>query len=1144
MDCFSALDLLTTPLYLIAQTAADQTVAVSEGVPNIRPLWQTWVYNFVFVLSIFVLPFVLSHFITRAIRTPALSGRLGIMFAAIAAGFLFAYNNNFQMKLGPDMKGGTNLVYEIKAPADGSQTINAGALAVALTDRLNPSGTKEISIRPYGESQIEIIVPEVDEFAISEIKRRIGTAGMLKFRIVANTTDHDDIIQLARQQAQNADRMARISVAVNRADGHTVGRWFTVGREDTMQNGLYPLRTPVIGDIIRNSLTGELIVNPPLEMDEDFALERWLQRQGIPDVDVLMAFEKAGVPYVEVSGDDLASSAMEFDSKTGEPTVGFKLTTEGGSKMLRMTVANQPDGRFHRRMAIILDDKVLSAPQLNSPISTSGQITGRFTQKDVEFLVSILRAGRLPATLSQEPTSETRVGAGLGATTVSKGFYASLVAVIATFTCMLLYYKFAGVVASLALIINGLLIFGIMIFIGQPLTLAGLAGLVLTVGMSVDANVLIFERIREERARGTAARLAIRNGFDRALTTIIDSNLTTLIAAIVLYWIGTDQVRGFAVALIVGIGTSMFTATFCSRIMFEMAEKLGIVNLSMRDAIAFFRNLTHTADIDFMSKRNACFSFSALLLLLGALAVFARGKDLLNIDFTGGTSVTFQLTEAVEADRLRDVTRKILDKDEDGEAIQSTLVRVEQDPIDTVYTLVTSLKNRDLLQQLLVDGFRAEKSADLVTYSMKVIDSPKATSSMRLPRGNQSNLVRLVAFQEPAAAETQEPAATKTQATPAATEPPATPEATVATDPPPATPTPPVTESPAIPKAELETDPAAAEAAATQTPAAGTPPAADVVGSIEAKPPVTTPVVTHTVTLQLFSSNNDPDATIAAKTAKMDGPTLKEKLIEAANLVNLVMTDVQFRVEPEPMPSDWKPDDVSGFSTWKVTLPFGPEQTKQITDELETQLAKQPLWLSLSSIGERIAGEMQEKAIGAVLISLIFIVAYIWFRFQKVAYGLAAVVALVHDVIITLGVMAMCHWLAKPLGFLLIEDFKIGLTEVAAFLTIIGYSLNDTIVVIDRIREVRGKSPILTGKMVNDSVNQTLSRTLLTSGTTILTLFILYVLGGEGIHAFAFALLFGIVIGTYSSIFIAAPILLWLANRDVPTNQRGVLAKN
>ncbi len=180
----------------------------------------------------------------------------------------------------------------------------------------------------------------------------------------------------------------------------------------------------------------------------------------------------------------------------------------------------------------------------------------------------------------------------------------------------------------------------------------------------------------------------------------------------------------------------------------------------------------------------------------------------------------------------------------------------------------------------------------------------------------------------------------------------------------------------------------------------------------------------------------------------------------------------------------------------------------------------------------RVAGDMQQKAIAALLVSLIFIVAYIWFRFQKLSYGLAAVIALLHDVLITLGIVALCHWLAAPLGFMLIEDFKIDLIMVAAFLTIIGYSLNDTIVVFDRIREVRGKSPRLTSAMVNTSVNQTLSRTLLTSSTTLLTIALLYFFGGAGIHGFSFALFVGIVVGTYSSIFIASPVLLWIANRQ------------
>ena len=185
----------------------------------------------------------------------------------------------------------------------------------------------------------------------------------------------------------------------------------------------------------------------------------------------------------------------------------------------------------------------------------------------------------------------------------------------------------------------------------------------------------------------------------------------------------------------------------------------------------------------------------------------------------------------------------------------------------------------------------------------------------------------------------------------------------------------------------------------------------------------------------------------------------------------------------------------------------------------------------------RVADQMQRDAILALVVSMLFITAYIWFRFQKVAYGLAAVIALVHDVLITLGFIAISHWLFRPLGFMMIEDFKISLTIIAAFLTIIGYSLNDTIVVFDRIREVKGKSPRLSSEMVNLSVNQTLGRTLLTSSTTIFAIILLYIYGGEGVHGFSYAMLIGILIGTYSSIFVAAPILLWLTSREHSTSR-------
>jgi SecD/SecF fusion protein len=199
--------------------------------------------------------------------------------------------------------------------------------------------------------------------------------------------------------------------------------------------------------------------------------------------------------------------------------------------------------------------------------------------------------------------------------------------------------------------------------------------------------------------------------------------------------------------------------------------------------------------------------------------------------------------------------------------------------------------------------------------------------------------------------------------------------------------------------------------------------------------------------------------------------------------------------------------------------------------EVGRSLGSDPVWISSSSVGSRVAGDMIGRAFGALFASLICIIAYIWFRFQRVVYGLAAVAALLHDVCITLGAIALSYWLADSLGFLLIEPFKISLTVVAALLTIIGYSLNDTIVVFDRIRETKGKAPRLTSDMINVSINSTLSRTLLTSLTTLIVVVLLYAFGGEGIHAFAFALVIGVMVGTYSSVFVASPILLWLIER-------------
>jgi SecD/SecF fusion protein len=240
---------------------------------------------------------------------------------------------------------------------------------------------------------------------------------------------------------------------------------------------------------------------------------------------------------------------------------------------------------------------------------------------------------------------------------------------------------------------------------------------------------------------------------------------------------------------------------------------------------------------------------------------------------------------------------------------------------------------------------------------------------------------------------------------------------------------------------------------------------------------------------------------------------------------------------------NWNKKSPTPFKQWHVEIPLNETAARRVFDRLQEQTNDTPVWLSSNKIGPQVAGNLREKAIVALVVSMLGIVAYIWLRFQHLTFGLAAIVALVHDVLITLGAVAASLWLSYAFGWLLMDDFKINLTVVAALLTVVGYSINDTIVVFDRLREVRGKNPDMTTKMVNDSCNQTLQRTMLTGVTSLMVLVILYVLGGESIRGFAFALLVGILVGTYSSIFIASPFVLWMMSKPKTKAEKTEKAK-
>jgi SecD/SecF fusion protein len=804
----------------------------------------------------------------------------------------------------------------------------------------------------------------------------------------------------------------------------------------------------------------------------------------------------------QVEGRHLRSVQESFDEQ-GQPCVNFQTTAEGSALFGSLTGMNLPDkaANSYALLGIVMDEVLLSAPRIESRITTNGQIAGRFTKTEVERLVRILRAGKLPAVLQPEPISENNISPLLGMDTIEKGTWAIGASLIGVLVFMLIYYRFSGTVACFALAFNLLFILGLMILIKAAFTLPGLAGLVLTVGMSVDANVLIFERIREELSRGAALRMAIRNGFARATTTIVDANVTTLITAFILYAIGTDQIKGFAVTLILGILMSMYTAIFCSRVFFDIAERRGWIK---RLAMSHLIGDTH---VSFVNMRKMAGTLSAVVILVGMSAVVMRGAKMLDIDFTGGTSVQCMLQAPMP---IEDVRKRVAGIADD---VWVTQVNPKNRPPETVYKIDTSLEDKEQLKAEVAEAFTEDGTKLLSVHSLEFTEpmsiGSATTSSYRYgPAGYflaTSPLAGAVAGpQTDELSTTQTPEVVEEQADPQNESAAAGADTTTLAEP---SADEPATES----QRSAETNAAAAD----------------------------TPLTEETV-----------DTSEGGVYRSQSTVTFDEK-INARTLKGLITRTAEQQGSSTPLVklsnAQWDGLSDHSYKEWTIRFSSDREQAASLLSQLKSMVSQEPVWLSANMIGGKVAGDMQMKALTAILLSLLAIVFYLWVRFQHLTYGLAAVVATVHDVLVTLGAVALSHWVARAGGFLLIDEFKISLPIIAAFLTVIGYSLNDTIVVFDRIREVKGKSPELTGEMIDKSINQTLSRTLLTSLTTLIVVGILYGFGGEGIHGFAFALLIGVVVGTYSSIFVASPALLWmsgyLADKKRPSRQSRATAK-
>ncbi len=686
--------------------------------------------------------------------------------------------------------------------------------------------------------------------------------------------------------------------------------------------------------------------------------------------DAILEGQKWAISRVPlILGEDVVDAGPGFDQRTGEPIVSFRFNSRAGKAFGNWTLNNVGE-----LFAIVVDGKVISAPSIREPIlGGSGQISGSFTVESSTRLAVQIASGALPAKLV--PLETRTVGPELGADSIAAGAIACVIGLLLVIAFMMVVYGKFGLYANVALLVNLALILGVLSALGATLTLPGIAGIVLTIGMAVDANVLIFERIREENEASKGAARAIETGYEKALTAIIDANITTLIAAIILYAMGSGPVKGFAVTLGIGIITSVFTAFFVTRLFvvqwFEWKRpKTFKINL-----IELVRNGTK---INFLGGRKIALALSSIA-MVASLGLFAVNGLNYGIDFKGGTLIEGRTTGETDLGEIRGKLEAMDLGDVQVQGFGSpndSLIRVED------------VKGGDEARQGLADRVYGNLTLGAVLAVDEIGDNIFEVKIGEVFDGS--------------------PAA----------------------------------------QAGLNTG----------------------------------DTITRIGDISAVDLDSNPET--------------------APNMAELITAMQTFGDKP----FDLTVMGEAGERVATLDQGIGDYEMRRV-----------------ESLGAKVSGELVTAGIMAILLAIGSVLVYIWLRFEW-QFSVGAVAALTHDVVLTIGVFSLI-------------GLEFNLSIIAAILTIVGYSLNDTVVVFDRVREnLRRYKKMVLEDLLNLSLNETLSRTLMTSITTLLALLALYFLGGAVLQGFTFAMIWGVIVGTYSSIYIASPILQMLGvKRDWST---------
>ncbi|EAQ99651.1 protein translocase subunit SecDF [Maribacter sp. HTCC2170] len=633
-----------------------------------------------------------------------------------------------------------------------------------------------------------------------------------------------------------------------------------------------------------------------LPADIQFTKFLW-ERPSADNVEVLDLYalksNRSSTPRI---AGDVVSDARDTYDQFSKPAVSMSMNSRGAKEWQKLT----SDANVNNTgIAVVLDNKVYTAPGCSVVGGISGggtEITGSFTVDETKDIANVLRAGKLPA--KAEIIQSNVVGPSLGQEAIDSGFMSFLIAMAIVLVWMVFYYGKAGIFADIALLLNILLIFGVLTSLSAVLTLPGIAGIVLTIGMSVDANVLIFERIKEELAKGKGKSQAVSDGFGNALSSILDANITTGLTALILFLFGSGPIKGFATTLLIGILTSLFTAIFITRLLVDwyLSGKGRTLDFSTPLTKNLFKNIS----INFLSKRKIAYVISFILVGIGLFSLFFGPGLQQGVDFIGGRSYQVRFEKEVSASEIAS-------------------------ELNTVFGSGTNVK--------------------------------------------------------------------------------------------------------------------------------------------------------------IYGENNQ------------------------------IKITTPYKVDVEGVEVDNEIQDKLYTSLQKY-LPDGTTKANFIVGSDDRAIGI----MQSVKVGPTIADDIKNNAFLAIIGSLAVVFLYILLRFRKWQFSLGAVTAVFHDVLIVLGIFSIT-------GKIMPFNMEIDQAFIAAILTVIGYSLNDTVVVFDRIREIVGERGWKGGDNINSAVNSTLGRTLNTSLTTLVVLLAIFIFGGESLRGFMFAMIVGVIVGTYSSVFIATPVM-------------------